>query len=197
MKILISPQNVIVGQMSMAASYIPLVNDIIVVIVSVVLSNLVAWCLDKQKKKRRTQEKSKELYKRIIDDLSSKEDKDKQTVENFDSFIKDNRHLFDPEFKKILPQSFDAFWESQTIVDAYGMTFYNADFRNLKGEEIQSNIKERISMKYYYFPNAKDKQQWEQACNEALKRYNALSDDSVTVDKWMFDIIPEQLTIKE
>jgi hypothetical protein len=163
--------------MSMAANYISLAEDIIVVLVSVGFSTLAAWRLDERKEKRRTEEKRKELYKRIIDDLSSNIDKDKQTAEDFDLFIKKNRHLFDSEFKKILPPSFNAFWESQTIVDTYGMTFYNADFRNLKGEEIQSNIKERISMKYYYFPNAKDKQQWEQACNEALKRYKEMTKD--------------------
>ena len=100
--------------MSMSANYISLANDVIVVIVSVGLSSLAARRLNKRRGKSRTKEMGKESYKRVIRDMINKEDKDEQTAEGFDSFIKKNKHLFDSEYKKIPPQSFDAFWEPQT-----------------------------------------------------------------------------------
>ena len=130
--------------MSTSASYIPLVNDIRVVIVSVWFLNSCGLDIGQTK---RTQEKSKELYECIIDNLSRKDDKNEQTVRDFYSFIKKNRHLFGPEFKEILPQSFDAFWGSQIILGTIDMTFYSTFFRNLKGYKPRKTINPRREVK--------------------------------------------------
>ena len=83
------------------------------------------------------------MYKRIIDDLSSNEDENEQTAEDSDSFIKENRHLFDPEFKEILPQIFDASWGDQIMTGTVDMTFYRNVFQKLKRLQTEENYQSK------------------------------------------------------
>ncbi len=172
-------------------------DQVITGVLTFAASGGLAWWLDKRKENMNKKEKVKELYKSIVDALSSTSDKDQLTADDFDSFIRENRHHFEGNFKRILPQSFDGSWVNHRLSSLNNKVWYTNIFRNLEGREVHSTTNEKISENYYYFRSEKSKLTWENVANEALRRYNKLTNDDILVIEWMLEIIPGQPSMKE
>ncbi|MEM3489147.1 MAG: hypothetical protein QXO75_05775 [Nitrososphaerota archaeon] len=180
--------------MSISLSYVSLTSDIIIISLSVALSTFAAWILDRRKEKARQKEEKIELYRNIIDKLSDVDIKNNISAREFNSFINENKHRFDSDFKNSLPEYFDVFWviSSPNSGDIQLQFKGHGIFQNLKGEKISAEGE--ISNQYYYFKEEETRHQWEVIANKALEKYVKLAKVKSEDKKWMLKTIPEKRT---
>ena len=167
-------------------------DQIITGVVTLSLSGIIAWVLDRRKERKSNEERLKGLYKHIIDELSSSRKKDELTTSNFDSFIKENRHLFEEDFKRNMPNSFEAIWNDYEAPNSGEGNSVRNFFYSLDGRWGISMIDEKLSESNYWFDNEENMNGWKKTAMGALKRYNELSNDNMQITQWKLELIPGQ-----
>jgi len=161
--------------------------------ITLLLSGILSYLLDRRKEKNRIKETRLDTYKSLIDIFSSVGIKDESQVDSASNVIKSQRRPFERDIKKDLPATFNGL---SAHLSQYG-TVTEPIFSNItfKGEgksiEISLNgdeIKEDPEL-FFWFEDKKDMDLWIKIANKMLKSYNKHDKDNLKVEEWKFRLI--------
>ncbi len=168
-------------------------SSITTAVVSVTISSIIAYSLDRRKEKRNRKEKSISVYEEIVDIFTSEEPKNNISLNEVEQILKRNEHLFDSEFRKLLPSSleFDAFW-CHTFQNVYPHVatsiLLSCEDREAKHTTQLTIISVQTEFKnpetYFWFEEDNKKDRWVKVAELALVRYNSLAGTSRTLKAW-------------